>query len=368
MKKTGTLLAALVLIGGLVLVAGCIGSASEQTPEGNWVLISIGSGSNAEKPIGTINLDLLNKNASGNSGVNNYFGTVSYDNSGAISFSPMASTRMAGPEDKMKQEHEYLTALSNAVGYKIENGNLILMDADGNVLLTFGKPETLAPGLEGTSWTSSDYEGVTLEFGSEDRFNGKGPVNGFFGGYTVTGDNGVTFGTVGATLMAGPEDKMKQESELFSKFELVAGFKISGDSLTLTDKDGNVLLSFSKAVVSEPEPELETLTNTTWTLVKINGETPYENARDVTMLFNDDGTVGGSAPVNGYGGSWTVSEDQIAITEVISTLMASLDEKTNAYETEFYASLGKVVSYEFVEGNLVLSDENGSALLIFSSE
>lgn len=363
MKKAGFLLATLMLVGGLVLVAGCIGSASQETPEGNWVLNSIGS----EQPIGTISLDIIDKNASGNSGINNYRGTVTFDQgAGTISFGPMISTRMGGPEDKMSQEHAYLTALANATGYKFENGNLVLTDASGNAILTFGK--TPVKGVAGTSWSSSDYEGVTLEFGNDDRFTGKAPVNGFFGGYTLTGDNGLTLGTVGATLMAGPEEKMQAESEFFGKLELVAGFKISGDVLSLTDKEGNVLLTFTKAEPASETPQTPGIIVEPPTIENIAGVWTLEGNEKVTLNLTTEGKFSGKAQVNNYFGSFEVVGSSIDFSAVGATLMAALDEAQMKAESEYFAALEEVTNFKLEDGKLIFLNADEEVVLTFVSE
>lgn len=133
MRHTGLVLIALIFVGGLVFPAGCIAAPANQSPEGNWILTSSGSSSTAEHSTGIINLQFAGLNFSGNSGVNNYFGTVILDTAGGkLTFSPLGTTRMAGPENMMTQEQQYLAALANVTGYKIADGVLTpLTDKNG---------------------------------------------------------------------------------------------------------------------------------------------------------------------------------------------------------------------------------------------
>ena len=349
MKSTGLVFTALVFVGGLVLAAGCIGSATEQSPEGNWILTSFGSGSTTEHPTGIISLDILSGNVTGNSGVNNYMGTVTVDTAaGKLTLSPLATTRMAGPENMMTQEQKYLAAMANVTGYKITDGSLILTDKDGNTLLTF----TVMPKstLSGTAWTADEPTGVTLEFGADGSFNGQGPVNLYFGSWYVTGTNGITFGPTGSTLMAGPEDQMKAETEFFGKLANVTGYTISDGKLTLTDKDGKTLLTFKESIA---EPGI-TLTGN-WTL---------STDKNVTIDFNTFGEFNGQGPVNLYFGNVTITGTTISFGAIGSTKMAGPEDQMKA-ETEYFDNLRNATGYKLGQGSFELLDKNGNTLLTF---
>lgn len=72
---------------------------------------------------------------SGNSGVNNYNTTYTTDGDGMTIGPEIASTKMAGPEEAMTLESNYLTTLPTTVRYNIlDSGELVLLDAaDGAV-------------------------------------------------------------------------------------------------------------------------------------------------------------------------------------------------------------------------------------------
>ena len=77
---------------------------------------------------------------SGNAGCNNYNG--SYQSTGdSLKVGPLASTRKfcTTPDGVMDQETQYLTALQNAVTYKIEGNNLTIRDASGAMQVTASK-------------------------------------------------------------------------------------------------------------------------------------------------------------------------------------------------------------------------------------
>jgi heat shock protein HslJ len=72
----------------------------------------------------------------GNGGCNGYFGSVIIDG-GAMSFGNLGATRMACPEPAMSQEERLLRALDSTRGYRLQGGNLVLLDGAGAALVRF---------------------------------------------------------------------------------------------------------------------------------------------------------------------------------------------------------------------------------------
>lgn len=68
--------------------------------------------------------------ASGNGGVNTFSGPFESD-AESVKIGPLASTKMAGAEDAMAQEQQYLTALQAATEWKVANGVLTMRNAEG---------------------------------------------------------------------------------------------------------------------------------------------------------------------------------------------------------------------------------------------
>ncbi len=73
---------------------------------------------------------------SGNAGCNGYFGSVIIDGQ-AMSFGNLGSTKIACPEPAMSQENRLLGALDSTRGYRLQNGNLLLLDGAGATLVRF---------------------------------------------------------------------------------------------------------------------------------------------------------------------------------------------------------------------------------------
>lgn len=76
----------------------------------------------------------------------------------------------------------------------------------------------------------------------ESRVKGFGGCNGFSGGYELNGDK-IKFGNIAATMMAcaGGMDTERKVHEMLPK---VTGWKISGETLQLSDEKGVVLATF----------------------------------------------------------------------------------------------------------------------------
>jgi len=106
--------------------------------------------------------------------------------------------------------------------------------------------------------------------------------------------------------------------------------------------------------ISEKDPSIEG----NWVL----------NSNDkITITFNPDGTFGGQAPVNGFGGTYTADGNKITIGEdIIQTLIAGSEADMKA-EAEFFSALKDVASYQIAENKLILADAGDQILFIFTA-
>lgn len=73
---------------------------------------------------------------SGNAGCNGYFGSVIIAGE-AMSFGNLGSTRKACAEPLMAQEGKLLRALDSTRGYRLQQGELVLLDGAGATLARF---------------------------------------------------------------------------------------------------------------------------------------------------------------------------------------------------------------------------------------
>jgi len=239
MKHTALVFLALIIIGAVIFAAGCISPVSE-TPEGNWVLV--GSGPDNIPIAGIITIEIIDSNISGNSGVNNYFGSVTISSDGKLIISDLGSTEMAGPANLMTQEQEYYNALKNVTGYKIVDGSLVLFDNAGTTILTFKE----TPAIVG-KWLLASDNNVAVTFNAGGSLGGQAPVNVYGGSYTISGNTLSVGDNIISTMMAGTEEQMQAEFAFFSALKESAGYSIVDSNLIITDKDGKQLLIFVPA-------------------------------------------------------------------------------------------------------------------------
>lgn len=130
----------------------------------------------------------------------------------------------------------------------------ILSVSIGFVLLSCASSNTPKPILnspfENTKWILYNLDGK--EFTSENQtyivFNtidskvtGTAACNNFFGQFKIKG-NSLTFDPLAATRIACPE--LEKETAFMKAIQNSASYKISGNKLTLSDLNGNVILVF----------------------------------------------------------------------------------------------------------------------------
>ncbi|MDR0981186.1 MAG: META domain-containing protein, partial [Methanocalculaceae archaeon] len=344
------------------LTAGCVNTGSQPNPAGTtWVLAGFGTGNDvASTPATTISLTFGDSgSASGNGGVNGY--SVSYTadpGAGKLTFGQIAATLMAGPAQFMADEDKYFASLANITSYKLTDSSLALLDKDGHTLLTFTTP------LKNTAWTLVSYTApaasvaaqplalITLSFDDNGTIFGTGGINQFTGTWKLDGTK-LTIADIASTKAAGAPALMAQEDEYFALLPSVSGFSFDMGTLRLTDSSGKPILIFKNM-----------LSDTTWELTSVNGIAPPQASKTVTLRFDTTGTLAGQAPVNTYGGTWrTTGIDTLTVSDVISTLMASVDDSVNAYETQYYRILNNASDYRIADGILTLTDHNSNTML-----
>ena len=233
-----------------------------------WQLTSLGDSSPlAEKPI---TLEFGEKNRlSGSSGCNRYMGSFSTKGNQFSIKSPMGSTMMACPEDLMKQEQQFLQALSAGTTYKINaDGELEIQYREGsrNKRLKFSPLKTSSAdqkmALENTSWQLMATEQslpktekpITLTFSENNRLAGSSGCNRYMGSFKVNGNQFEIKSPLASTRMACPEASMEREKQFLEALNAAKNYQINDKGeLEIqygSGKDNNVL-RFSPTKTSE---------------------------------------------------------------------------------------------------------------------
>jgi heat shock protein HslJ len=112
-----------------------------------------------------------------------------------------------------------------------------------------------APKLDGTSWTLTSWSASSLdpaEFNitaifKDGQVGGNSGVNSYGGPYEVGSRGSFQVGEIVSTLMAGPEPAQRAETIYHELLKQARKYAVDGDTLTLSDANGNQLLIFSAA-------------------------------------------------------------------------------------------------------------------------
>ncbi len=76
----------------------------------------------------------------------------------------------------------------------------------------------------------------------------------------------------------------------------------------------------------------------------------------ITLSFTEDG-AGGTAACNGYGGSYTISGNEITFSEIFGTEMACSPDETMTSEHMYLQAFSRVETFSMGEDTLTLSGE-----------
>jgi heat shock protein HslJ len=109
------------------------------------------------------------------------------------------------------------------------------------------------PDLSGTAWKLTGWSvssldpadfTITADF-ADDQVGGQSAVNSYSGPFTADSDGSFSAGPLASTQMAGPEPAMRAETMFFELMDEAAAYAVDGQTLTLSDENGNQLLIFS---------------------------------------------------------------------------------------------------------------------------
>jgi len=123
-----------------------------------------------------------------------------------------------------------------------------------------------------------------------------------------------------------------------------------------------VLVACATAEPDQSPAEGATLSGTEWALTSLIGQALIEDTR-ITLGFGE-GSLEGSAGCNTYGGSYTVTDDSLRLSDLYWTEMGCLEpEGILDQETAYLNALNTVASYRVDAGRLELYDEAGTQIL-----
>ena len=211
---------------------------------------------------------------------------------------------------------------------------------------------------------------VTATFSADGSLGGNAGCNHYAADYTVDGAN-LNLRPTSQTEMycMEPEGIMAQEDRYFVLIADVTTYRVEGDRLILMDSTGADILVFEKTV---PAPDLP-LVGTDWVLdgYRTDGDaiSSVIAGTKVTVMFADDGKIGGNAGCNLYGGGYTLNGTNLSVSSVFSTLMyCGEPEGTMEQEARYLGLLESVTGYRIDADQLDLFNEEGRTLLTYRAE
>jgi heat shock protein HslJ len=216
-----------------------------------------------------------------------------------------------------------------------------------------------------------DDSEITLKFYNDSSIGGSGGINLYFGSYTQTGD-GIIFGTIGSTMMAGPQALMDQESTYFRIIDSVRSLRITGNTLELSDATGHVLLIFQADETgntdnSNGKSPATIVPGTGWQLSSYSYKEAVVSGTDasaITLVFNDAGNLSGFGGINSYFGGYKLVGTTISIGPIGSTKMAG-PQALMELETLYFNLLESATGVTITSNSLVMTDNSGNTLLTF---
>lgn len=89
---------------------------------------------------------------------------------------------------------------------------------------------------------------------------------------------------------------------------------------------------------------------------------PAVEDTEAGLTFNEDGTVAGNSGCNGFGGNYTVEDDQVTFSDIVSTLIAC-EEPLMSQEEVVLQVMADSATYN-VDGNTLTLTGDGMVLVL----
>jgi heat shock protein HslJ len=199
---------------------------------------------------------------------------------------------------------------------------------------------------------------------SEGRVSGNSTCNRFLGTYSLKSNN-LSIKPEITTLMSCPDEFMAQEQRFLQAMEQVSSYEITDNQLQLLDKDQKILLSFE--LTMSPA-----LTNTLWQLIAYNngqgGVVSVIADTNITATFDANGGLTGFAGCNNYLAGYTLTEDTLNISSVVSTRkFCGQPEGTMSQESAYLQALETTSTFSIDDKILTLRTDSGEIVAKFKA-
>ena len=205
----------------------------------------------------SVTLQFAGDRVTGSDGCNRYSGGYSVKGAVLTVGPQLAATQMACPPEVMAQAQAFVSALTAARSYRVKDGRLELLSADGATRATLtAQPRALA----GTAWHVTGINNgrggvasvvkdssVTMAFGPDGVASGSAGCNQYTTRFQTAGPQ-LTFAQPAVTrkMCARPDGVMEQEQQFLSALATVTSARREGDRLELRTASGALAISLSQ--------------------------------------------------------------------------------------------------------------------------
>ncbi len=129
-----------------------------------------------------------------------------------------------------------------------------------------------------------------------------------------------------------------------------------------------VLLSMAVFALAACSPGASSSVVGEWTLISYGdpaNPTPAAPDVETSIIFDEDGQVNGTAGCNGFGGDYTVNDDEITFGPLVSTLMFC-EGPAGEQETAVFNVFVENASFVLDGEALTITSANGNALVVLA--
>ncbi len=217
-----------------------------------------------------------------------------------------------------------------------------------------------------TTMNFSPYNGtatITSKF-SNGTITGSTGINMYRGTYKTGSGNSITIKIGPTSKMTGTPQQMQAEGEFLQALASVANYAADENSLTLFGADGMTVLTYKPNVAAK-------MTGTTWTMTQYSdgkgGLLSTGSDSAVTLTFNPNGTLSGSAALAGFEGKYTLSGSNITITSLMLTKQTGAPNLL-MQSGQFLNALKGASSYTIQGTELTLRNAQGTTVAVCQAQ